>query len=318
MKWHGVVESAAGGVRLDRYLSGLAGTPLAVLSRARIQSLIVSGRVLVGGRPAKASLKLRGGEALAVEVPAPEPLTLVPEPRPLAILYEDADLIVIDKPAGLAVHPGAGRSSGTLVHALIAHCRDLSGVGGVLRPGIVHRLDRNTSGVLVVAKHDAAHRELARQFAEREVHKRYVAFVLGVPAPAAGVIDTLYGRHSVQRQRFTTRVKRGKRAVTRYQVVAQGGGIARLDVEIATGRTHQIRVHLSERGHPVLGDTLYGGACASRIRDPAIAELVAHLGRHALHAAELGLVHPITAVALSLRAPLPAELLALADAMKTQ
>ena len=229
----------------------------------------------------------------------------------LDVLYEDEDMLALNKPAGLSVHPGAGRSQGTLVNALLAHCRDLSGIGGVLRPGIVHRLDRETSGVLVVAKNDAAHLGLARQFARREVDKRYVAFVVGEPELGQGTCDTLFGRHPTQRKRFSGRVRRGKRAVTRYQVVRSAGGAAELEVRLETGRTHQIRVHLAELGHPILGDRLYGGRRLGRIRDDGLRALAAGLSRQALHAFRLSLHHPRTGEPLVFEAPLAVELVAL-------
>jgi 23S rRNA pseudouridine1911/1915/1917 synthase len=309
--------AAAAGARLDRFLADLAaepGSPLAGLTRARLQGLIDDGRVRVDGAAAKSSRKLRGGERVEVSVPPPEPLTLAPEAMALDILFEDGDLIVLSKPAGLAVHPGAGRRHGTLVSGLLAHCRDLSGIGGVLRPGIVHRLDRGTSGVLVIAKHDRAHLALARQFAERRVDKRYVAFVLGTPSPRVALIETPYGRHPTQRLRFTSKVARGKRAVTRYEVVASGGGVARLAVKLETGRTHQIRVHLAERGHPVVGDPLYGGRRWGKL-DDAVRAAAEALGHQALHAAELSLAHPGTGEVMRFVAPLPADLVALDEAM---
>jgi 23S rRNA pseudouridine1911/1915/1917 synthase len=315
------VEADTAGQRLDRYLAGLetddeVEIALCVLSRARIQRLIERGAVRVNGSSVRRSHRLRGGEIIEVEMLEPEPLELTAEPMPLAILFEDEHVIAVAKPAGLVVHPGAGHRRHTLVHGLIAHCRDLSGIGGVERPGIVHRLDRDTSGVIVIAKSDVAHMSLSRQFAERQVTKEYVAFVLGVPTPARATLDTLYGRHPTKRTRFTTRVRRGKRAVTTYAVVASAGGISRLDVTLATGRTHQIRVHLSEMGHPIVGDPEYGGRQLMPIRDRALREIARTLGRQALHARRLSLTHPATGEPLELEAPLPAELQALWQAMR--
>lgn len=311
------VPADAAGARLDRFLADLAAEPgsrLAGLTRARLQALIDEGRVRVDGAAAKSSRKLRGGERVEVSVPPPERLSVEPEAMPLVILHEDADLIVLDKPAGLAVHPGAGRKTGTLVSGLLAHCRDLSGIGGVLRPGIVHRLDRGTSGVLVVAKHDRAHLALAKQFSARQVDKRYAAFVLGTPTPRAAVIETAYGRHPTQRLRFSGKVARGKRALTRYEVVATGGGVARLAVKLETGRTHQIRVHLAERGYPVVGDPLYGGTRFGKL-DERVRAAAEALGHQALHAAELSFTHPTTGVVMRFVAPLPGDLAALERAM---
>jgi 23S rRNA pseudouridine1911/1915/1917 synthase len=255
------------------------------------------------------------GQNVVITLPEPEPVELVPEPMDLAVLYEDSDLIVVDKPAGLVVHPGAGHFSGTLVHGLLAHCQDLSGIGGEVRPGIVHRLDRDTSGCIVVAKNDKAHEGIATQFAERRVQKHYEAFVIGEPNPARGVIDTMFGRHPTDRKRFSSKVKRGKRALTSYAVVKSGGGLARVVIELGTGRTHQIRVHLADRGYPVVGDVMYGGQRWGSIRDKQLRELAKGLKRHALHAARLEFAHPVTGAPLQLESPLPPELSALAQVL---
>jgi 23S rRNA pseudouridine1911/1915/1917 synthase len=312
-----IVPADAAGQRLDRFLAALADEDegdarVLTLSRARLQKLIVAGEITLDGRRVKRAATLRGGESVRVALPEPAPTALVPEPMALEILYEDDDVIAVAKPAGLVVHPGAGHARGTLVHGLLAHCRFLSGVGGVERPGIVHRLDRDTSGVVIVAKNDRAHHGLAGQFAARTVRKRYLAFVLGEPAPREATIDTLYGRHPTVRTRFTGRARQGKRAITRYRVVASRDGVSRLEVEIATGRTHQIRVHLSERGHPVLLDPEYGGRDLRRISDVALREVAHRVGRQALHAARLELDHPVSGAPLCLVAPVPAELALLA------
>ncbi len=313
------VSPAAGaqarGARLDKYLAAqaaFADSPLHGFTRTRLQKLIEDEHVLVDGKPARASLKLSGVERISVTLPPPEPLELVPEALPLDVLYEDADLIVISKSPDMIVHPGAGHKTGTVVNALLAHCRDLSGIGGVMRPGIVHRLDRGTSGCLVAAKNDKAHESLARQFAKREVEKRYTAFVLGVPSPAKARISTLYGRHPTQRLKFTTKVTSGKKALTDYRLVRAGGGVAELDVLLGTGRTHQIRVHLSEHGHPVLGDPLYGGRAFGRITDGPLRELAQTITHQALHARSLAFTQPTTGQRIALEAPLPADLKALA------
>lgn len=311
----------ARGERIDVALarvaaSAPAGSPLAGFSRSRLQKLVAAGVVFVSGEPVRASYRIEAELEVVVEVPPPAPLALEPEARPLAILFEDEHLIAIDKPAGLVVHPGAGRPAGTLVNALLAHCKDLSGIGGVERPGIVHRLDRDTSGVLVVAKHDRAHEALSRQFAAREVTKDYLAFVLGVPRPAEQRIETPFARHPTERRKFTGRVAAGRRALTSFRLVRAGGGLALLDVALGTGRTHQIRVHLSELGHPVVGDPLYGGKQPKRVRDVELRELVTALDRHALHAARLELRHPITREPIAFVAPLPAELARLDEAVR--
>ena len=306
----------AAGTRLDRFVVGWVTEAAAetdepelpALSRAQIQRLIAAGRVTVDDQPCRASRTLRGGEQVRLELPPPEPLDLVPEPMDLRVLFEDQHLIALDKPAGLVVHPGPGHHSGTLVHGLLAHCRDLSGIGGVSRPGIVHRLDRGTSGVLVVAKSDRAHEGLAAQFAGRTAHKTYVAFVVGEPQPRADTIDTPFGRHPTDRKRFSGRVSSGRRAITHYRVRAARGGLAELEIDLATGRTHQIRVHLAERGHPVAGDAPYGGRKLARVVDAPLHAACAALDHQALHAARLEIAHPVTSRRLVLEAPLPADL----------
>jgi 23S rRNA pseudouridine1911/1915/1917 synthase len=307
-----IASEQAKGQRLDQFLVTLADVPL--LSRSHWQKLIDEKHVLVNNKVVRASHRLLGGETLSMDLPAPQPMLLTPEPRSLDILFEDKHLLAINKPAGLVVHPGAGQQTGTLVHALLAHCQDLSGIGGVLRPGIVHRLDRDTSGVMVVAKHDQAHESLARQFAQREVTKIYTAFVYGTPKPAHAVIETLYGRHPKQRKRFSGRVLRGKRAVTAYDVIISAGGISELSILLGTGRTHQIRVHMSEAGHPLVGDKLYGKS--RRLLKGAIAEVVTGIHRQALHAARLDISHPITAARMSFVAPLAADLAILANSIR--
>ena len=306
--------------RLDRVLVSLGLNPLeeteawerfSGMSRARIQKLIEGGAVLVAGEPRGRSFKVMAGQTIVITLPEPEPVEVLPEPMNLAVLYEDSDLIVVNKAAGLVVHPGAGHFSGTLVHGLLAHCQDLSGIGGEIRPGIVHRLDRDTSGCIVVAKNDKAHEGLATQFAERSVHKHYEAFVVGEPNPARGVIDTMFGRHPTDRKRFSSKVKRGKRALTSYAVVKSGGGLSRVAVELGTGRTHQIRVHLADRGYPVVGDVMYGGQRWGSIRDKELRALAQGMNRHALHAARLEFAHPVSGAPMKMVSPLPPELLAL-------
>ncbi len=290
----------ARGERLDQHLARV----LPELTRSRLQALIEAGHVQVDGRKAKPAARLRGGELLTVSVPAPVAAKPGAEELPLTLLHEDRDLVVVDKAAGMVVHPGAGHASGTLVNALLHRVKDLAGVGGELRPGIVHRLDKDTSGCLVVAKHEQALVALQKAFKTREVQKTYLALVHGEPA-AEGRIETLYGRHPVHRQRFTGRVKTGKSALTLFRVRERFPGAALLEVDLQTGRTHQIRVHLSEAGHPLLGDALYGGA--KRSKGP-VGEVQAALGRQALHAWRLAFAHPRTGKALHFEAPLPADL----------
>jgi 23S rRNA pseudouridine1911/1915/1917 synthase len=290
----------ARGERLDQFLA----RAFPDLTRSRIQGLIEAGHARVDGKPAKAALRLKGGERLSLQVPAPVPALPVAEELPLSVLHEDRELVVVDKAAGMVVHPGAGLASGTLVNALLHRVKDLAGVGGELRPGIVHRLDKDTTGCLVVAKHEAALVALQKSFKTREVEKTYLALVHGQPKQAEARIETLYGRHPVHRQRFTGKVKEGKPALTVYHVRERFEGAALVEVELLTGRTHQIRVHLAEAGHPLLCDELYG---AGRKAKGRVAEAQEVLGRQALHAWRLAFPHPRTGKVLRLEAPLPPD-----------
>jgi len=294
--------------RLDQFL--VAHEPSA--SRSLIKKHIDEGRVRVAGQVAKAARKLHEGDEVVYDVPAPEVLDVVAEDLPLDVLYEDSDLIVINKEAGRVVHPSAGHARGTLVNALLFHCRDLSGIGGVMRPGIVHRLDKDTSGVLVAAKNDFTHTRLAAMFKDKTAERVYLAVVAPPPVRAAGTIDTAYGRHPHHRQKFSSRVREGKRAVTVWRVVERWGRAALLECRLKTGRTHQIRVHCADHGFPVLGDRVY----ARRPGDPELAELARTLGRQALHAAVLAFAHPRTGAALELEAPLPADLQRVLNALR--
>jgi 23S rRNA pseudouridine1911/1915/1917 synthase len=277
------------GERLDVFLARRAEG----LTRSRVQRLIAAGRVRVDGAPAKASHRLAQGERVCAEVPPPEELRAEPQPIPLDILYEDADLIAVDKPPGMAVHPAPGHPASTLVNAVLAHCRDLSGVGGVLRPGIVHRLDRDTSGVILIAKNDAAHQSLARQLKDRTVDKTYLALVEGTPRPAEGVIEAPLARDPRRRQRIAV-VAGGREATTSYRVVERFRGCALVEARPRTGRTHQVRVHLAAIGHPVVGDALYGK------RSPLIS-------RQALHALRITFAHPRTGAPMTVEAPLAGD-----------
>ena len=298
------VGAAEAGTRLDQ----LVATRLPELSRSRVQQLIESEAVRVAGRPAKASLRPRAGAEIEVRVPTPRPTELAAESLNLAVLWDDSHLVVIDKPARMAVHPGAGIVSGTVVHGLLHQVRDLAGIGGELRPGIVHRLDKDTSGCLVVAKTEPALRGLQAQFKSRHVEKRYLALVHGVPA-GEGQFDTVYGRHPKDRKRFSSKVAQGRRAVTRWRVLEQGPGVALVEVELLTGRTHQIRAHFADAGFPLLADALYGGRKReARMPEDAPARRASTaIGRQALHAAVLAFAHPVTAAPLRCEAPLPPD-----------
>jgi 23S rRNA pseudouridine1911/1915/1917 synthase len=297
------------GKRLDQFLT----TRLESVSRARVQEMIAEGKVLVNDAPAKASLKLRGGERIRVLGEAQRaPLKAIAEEIPLDIVYEDDDLAVINKPAGMMVHAGAGasddaRNRGTLVNALLHRLGSLSGVGGALRPGIVHRLDKETSGLILVAKNDDAHRKLSAQFAAREVKKKYIALVHGWVKKDSGTLAQSISRDRVRRTRMTTRLEGGRAAVTHYRVVrrldTKFGKFTLLDVKIDTGRTHQIRVHVAAMGHPVVGDTMYGAPKQARGKNAVIG-----LRRNFLHAAELEFKHPRTSAVIALKSELPDEL----------
>jgi 23S rRNA pseudouridine1911/1915/1917 synthase len=318
-----VVDFAQRGERLDVLL----GSCVASMSRSRAAALIDQGRVTLDGRAVtRASQRVRGGEVVVVVVPPPAPAALLPEDLPLSIVFDDADFCVVDKPAGLVVHPAPGHERGTLANALLFRFPGLS-VGGARRPGIVHRLDKDTSGLIVVAKNDDAQRALARQFHDRAVDKRYVAVCLGVPGDVGRPFDVVTGhaRATGDRRRFTSRLPvppddsgRGgvRRAASRFTVRAEHSGVAVVDVELLTGRTHQIRVHLADRGHPLVQDTLYGGAHAERrLKAGPVREAVTSLGRQALHAAALSLTHPRTGAPLSFVCPLPPDLAALVAAV---
>jgi 23S rRNA pseudouridine1911/1915/1917 synthase len=304
-------------VRLDRFLASV----LAEHSRSQIQRLIKDGHIQVAGRPAKSNQPVKTGQAITVDVPEAVDATPAAEALPLPILYQDADVIVVDKPAGMVVHPAAGHDSGTLVNALLHHVDDLSGIGGEKRPGIVHRLDRGTSGLMVVAKHDRAHEELARQFHDREVEKEYIVLVWG-EVMAGRRIDAPIGRDPVNRKKMSatapgaTKARRSREAVTRIVRAEHFGRTLTLaQVAIHTGRTHQIRVHLSAIGHPVVGDSLYGGV---HRRVPGDLRAVRHLDRPFLHAARLAFTHPTDGRRMEFSSELPADLQGVLDELREQ
>jgi 23S rRNA pseudouridine1911/1915/1917 synthase len=295
------VESDHDGARLDNFLTAL----LPDQSRSNIQRLIKEGHVTGGGGSAlRPSTAVHAGQIYTIEIPAPVPSTPEPEALPLRIIYQDQHIVVLDKPAGMVVHPAAGHAGGTLVNALLHHVKDLSGIGGEVRPGIVHRLDRGTSGVMVVAKTDRAHQELSRQFSDREVEKEYIALVWGV-VQAGRRIDAPIGRDPADRQKMSTRARRARQAVTRVTFAKHFRGASLLKVAIATGRTHQIRVHLSAIGHPIVGDATYGGV---HRRTAANLRAVQRLERPFLHAARLAFTHPGDGRRVEFDSPLPPDL----------
>ena len=299
------VDDEHDGERLDHFLAAV----LPGQSRSQLQRLIKDGKVTGPAGAIRASTPVKAGQSFTLDIPAPVPTTVEPEPLPLRIVFEDSDVVVLDIPAGMVVHPGAGHSGGTVVNALLHHVRDLSGIGGELRPGIVHRLDRGTSGLMVVAKHDAAHQELARQFQDREVDKEYVALVWGV-VQAGRRIDAPIGRDPNDRQKMSTRARRARTAVTRVTWARHFKGVSLIKVAIATGRTHQIRVHLNEIGHPIVGDTTYGGV---RRRVANDLRAVMRLERPFLHAARLAFTHPSDGRRVEFDSPLPPELESVVD-----
>ncbi len=288
----------------------------ASLSRSQVSRLIREGCVKVNGKTVKASHKVNPHDLISLEIPPPRPLGIQPEKVSFTVLYEDEDILVLSKPPGIVVHPAAGHSSGTLVHGLLNHCSDLSGIGGVLRPGIVHRLDKDTSGLMVVAKNDLAHRELARQFKAGEVYKKYVALVYGDFREKCGIIQAPIGRHPTQRKKMSVRSASGKEAITMWQVIQSFDGLTFLELTLKTGRTHQIRVHLSSMQHPVVGDPVYSGKRKwDDIRKITVRNIIKGVPRQLLHARELGFVHPRTGLFMEFHFPVPADMQEIIEAL---
>jgi 23S rRNA pseudouridine1911/1915/1917 synthase len=305
------VPDDSDGVRLDRFLASV----VADRSRSQIQRLIKDQSVRVAGQVAKSNQPVKAGQIVVLDVPEPVEAEPQAEALPLPILYQDHDVIVVDKPAGMVVHPAAGHSSGTLVNALLHHVTDLSGIGGEKRPGIVHRLDRGTSGLMVIAKNDAAHEELARQFHDREVEKEYVALVWGV-VQAGRRIDAPIGRDPANRKKMSARARRSREAVTRIVRTERiNPAVTLTEIAIYTGRTHQIRVHLSAIGHPIVGDPLYGGV---HRRVPGDVRAVTHLQRPFLHAAKLTFKHPADGRRMEFTSELPEDLQQVLDDLRSR
>lgn len=301
------------GLRLDRALTLLEPA----WSRSRVRRLIDNDRVRVDDARPRPAIRVTAGMVIEVDEPAPQPVSTRPQEIPLTVLYEDADLLVIDKPAGLVIHPAAGNPTGTLVNALLHHCRDLSGIGGAERPGIVHRLDKDTTGAMVVAKSDRAHLALSLAFQQRRVEKTYLAICYGVPDPAEGVIDEPVGRHPRDRKRMAIR-RDGRPARTLYRCERVFAGNALVACRLVTGRTHQIRVHLAHRGHGLVGDPMYSGRQWRNLTDPGHRTACRDFPRQALHAWRLAFVHPVSGVELELEAPLPDDLEALLEALTSR
>ena len=296
------IVAETGGERIDRFLSGNLGD----LSRSYIQKLLKEGHIEADGKPVKANYKVSPGEEITVRLPEPENTEILPEDIPLDILYEDDDILVVNKPKGMVVHPSAGHSSHTLVNALMFHCKDrLSGINGVLRPGIVHRIDKDTTGSLLVCKNDHAHQVLAEQLKEHSITRRYHAVVHGNLKEDAGTVSAPIGRHPTDRKKMSTRAVHARSAVTHYRVLERFGDYTYIECELETGRTHQIRVHMASIGHPILGDAVYGPArCPFRLQGQT------------LHAKTLGILHPTTGEYMEFDAPLPEYFRKLLDTLR--
>jgi 23S rRNA pseudouridine1911/1915/1917 synthase len=299
------IDKSQIGQRLDIFLAQSE----AEISRSHVKHVIEEGDVLVNGKVPKVSQKLKEGDVIILtQRPAGEAAAIAQE-MPLNIVYEDEAIIVINKPAGLVVHPAPGNPDKTLVNALLFHCHDLSGIGGVLRPGIVHRLDKDTSGLIVAAKSDAAHRHLSTQFEKHDVHKKYLALVWGDVKGNSGEIVLPVGRHTNNRKKMSTKSRHGKGALTLWKVRERFGVATLLDVEIKTGRTHQIRVHLSDRGYPVVGDAVYGNSAKiNTVKDPLLKAKIKEFNRQALHAAQLSFIHPLKSERVVFTSDMPQDM----------
>lgn len=298
-----LVDPEDAGQRIDSFIAGR----LEGYTRSRTAKLITEGLVLLDGKKAKAGNKVKSGDRVIVRIPEAKPTTLEPEDIPLKIVYEDECVIVVDKPAGMVAHPSAGHPTGTLVHALLHHGRTLSSLGGLERPGIVHRLDKDTSGLLIVARDEQSHLSLCQQLKERTLKRSYYAVIHGAFKEDSGIIETQIGRHRTDRKKMWINPKHGRTAITEFEVVSRYPGFALCRLSLQTGRTHQIRVHLAYKGHPVVGDSIYGGKKKQRFK--GVDRLL--IGRQALHAYKLGFLHPRDGKYLELESPLPEDMVEL-------
>lgn len=297
-----LVEETEGGVRIDRFLAEKCED----ISRSFLQKLLKDQQISVNGKAVKANYKVQPGDSIMLEMPEPKELDILPEDIPLDILYEDDALLVVNKPKGMVVHPSAGHVSGTLVNAVLAHCKgNLSGINGVLRPGIVHRIDKDTTGALLICKKDSVHRDLAEQLKEHSIKRRYRAIVQGNLKEDEGTIEGPIGRHPIDRKKMAINPKNGKDAVTHYRVLERFGNSTYVECRLETGRTHQIRVHMTSIGHPLLGDEVYGSS-----KNPY------HLQGQTLHAMVLGFIHPVCGEYMEFEAPLPDYFLKLLDKLR--
>ncbi|MDY6837564.1 MAG: RluA family pseudouridine synthase [Thermodesulfobacteriota bacterium] len=305
-----VVEA---GRRLDTVIAGR----VPALSRSYAGRLIRAGCVSVNHLPRKPGYAIKCGDIVQAEIPPPEPIDCTPEPIPLSVLHEDGHIIVLNKPSGLVVHPGPGHRTGTLVNALLYHCRDLAGIGGELRPGIVHRLDKNTSGTIVVAKSDMAHESLCSQFKNRQVQKRYLALVYGKMKASAGVIDLPIGRHPLDRKKMSTRSRRTRSTETRWRIKETFHGATLIDVDLKTGRTHQIRVHSAALGHPVVGDATYGGKRRwKEVHSRDVQHILCSVKRQMLHAWQIAFQHPDTQQPVCFESPVPEDMASVIESLR--
>ncbi len=311
-----LVDEADSGRRLDL----LVASRIAACSRAVATGLIRNGAIRVQGVVKKPGYRVRPGDAISGRIPPPVPVELVPEPLDINILFEDKHLIVVNKPPDLVVHPAPGHATGTLVHGLLYHCPDLEGIGGELRPGIVHRLDKDTSGVLVVAKNAVAHQHLAKQFKSRKIKKDYLALVHGEMQAESGTISLPVGRHPTDRKRMSTASRKSRGAETSWQVRKRLRGATLIDLNLKTGRTHQIRVHCAAIGHPIVGDTVYGGRRTRKTiaKGNDLSDIFGAVTRQMLHARRLEFVHPVTETTVTFEAPVPQDMQKLISALRLQ